>query len=80
MRKPKPRAEFASEADEAERMLDSLCWLYAEDMSLDLDIPQEVCADEIKQCILDGRLVLDFNEKRDAVRIIVGPNFTAHSQ
>jgi len=69
MKKPQPRAEFVSEADEQEHILNCLCWLQAERMSLDLDIPQEICAEQIKEYIQNGRLRVEFDEKRDRVRV-----------
>jgi hypothetical protein len=38
-------------------------------------MPHEHCADIYKEGVLDGRLVLDWDEKNDRVRIIPGPLF-----
>ena len=37
MKKPKPRTKFASQHEEDMHVLDCLCWLQAEQMSLDLE-------------------------------------------
>ena len=55
MQKPKPRDKFASKDDEYMHLLDCMCWMTAEDMSLDLEMSHEDCADWLKQGVLEGR-------------------------
>jgi hypothetical protein len=55
-------------------MLDCLCWIYAERMSLDLDLPPEDCADSVKHLVLSGRFIIDFNAKGDRVRLMPAPS------
>ena len=74
MRRPESRDKFKSETEEREHMLDCLCWMYAERMSLDLDLPPEDCADSVKHLVLSGRIVIDFDEKRDRVRLMPAPS------
>jgi hypothetical protein len=74
MRRPEPRDKFKSEAEELEHTLDCLCWAYAESASLDLDLPVEDCADSVKHLVLCGRVVIDFDEKRDRFRLMPAPS------
>jgi hypothetical protein len=68
---------YKSTPTDAEKVLDSYCRLMAtERMSLDLDIPQEVCADAIKQLVLEGRWLIDFDNKR--WRLIAAPSTAAN--
>ena len=64
MKRPKPISlnhKFASEEEERQFTIDCLAWFYAERMSLDLDIPQEACADRIKEMILTGKLQIELD-------------------
>jgi hypothetical protein len=46
MQNPKFRTiKFSSDEDLEEYMLDCLCWVFGEHMSLELDMPHEDCAD-----------------------------------
>jgi hypothetical protein len=76
MQRPKPRTKFTSKADEYEHYLDRFCWEASETMSLDLDVPREPLADELKKRIRDGRLVIDLDPETDRLRLITGSNFT----
>jgi hypothetical protein len=78
MKKPTPRTKFASDRNEAEHLLDCICWLQAENVSLDLDRPQEVCADLLKQQLLEGRLLIEFDEARDRYRMVPAPSLANH--
>jgi hypothetical protein len=78
MQKPKARTEYANEHDELMHTLDCLCWLTAEDMSLDLGISQEECADLVKLDVIEGRLVIDFDRAGDQVRLIPAPSPSTH--
>jgi hypothetical protein len=78
MQKPKPRAEFASDADEQMHMLNCICWMLAEDMSLELDIPQGECAEHLKRGVLEGRYIIDFDRADDGVRLIPAPSLAAN--
>jgi hypothetical protein len=73
MQKPERRDTFANETEEMENMLDWLCWIHAEQVSLDLDLPQEDCADSIKWLYLHG--LIRFNAT-DAC-VIPGPALAA---
>jgi hypothetical protein len=77
MQKPKPRTKFADEDDERMHLLDCFCWLQAEDISLDLEISQEECAEVLKQQVLKGRLVIEFDGDERA-RLIRAPSLAEH--
>jgi hypothetical protein len=78
VKKPKPRTRFASEADEYNHVLDCMCWLFSEDMSLELDMPHEDCADLYKRLLLEGRLIIDFDQKGDRVRLMPAPSLATN--
>jgi hypothetical protein len=78
MQKPKSRTQFASERDELMHTLDCLCWLQAKDMSLDLGMSQENCADLLKQEVIEGRLVIELDRAGDRVRLMPAPSLAAH--
>jgi hypothetical protein len=75
MKKPEPRHinSFIDDADEDEHILNSLCSIYAEQMSVEIDMSTEKCADMIKDLVLSGRAVIDVDEKHDRVRLIPAP-------
>jgi hypothetical protein len=73
MRKPKPRTAFANDADHQMHILDCICWLTADGMSLDLGMSQEDCADFLKRSVFDGRYVVDFDRAGDRARLIPRP-------
>jgi hypothetical protein len=78
MQKPKARTEFTSKDDECLHLLDCMCWITAEEMSLDLEMSQEDCADQLKQGVLEGRYVIDFDRAGDRVRLIPAPSLETH--
>jgi hypothetical protein len=78
MQKPRPRSEFASHDDEMEHLLDCICWLQAEQMSLDLGMSTEDCADQVKLELAIGRIVIEFDEKRDRYRLMPAPSLAGH--
>ena len=78
MQKPEARTEFADEGDEMEHALDCLCWLTADDVSLDMGISQEDCADLLKQAVIEGRMLVDFDRARDRARLIPAPSQETH--
>jgi hypothetical protein len=78
MKKPEPRTEFTSKEDELDHILECVCWLQAEGMSLDLGMPQEYCADVLKQGVLEGRYIIDFDRIGDRVRLIPAPSLATH--
>ena len=59
-------------------LLDCMCWMTAEDMSLDLEMSHEDCADWLKQGVLEGRYVIDFDSAGDRVRLIPAPSLETH--
>jgi hypothetical protein len=71
MKKPQlpPPAKFASEADKQEHMLDCVCWFYAE-RHPDGPGTVEERAEGIKQLLLSGRVVINFDEEGDRFRIV----------
>jgi sRNA-binding protein len=58
--------------------IDAMCWLYAEQASLDWGIPQEEGADRIKQLIFEGRFIIEFDKKRDRARLVLAPSLAKH--
>ncbi|WP_271605669.1 hypothetical protein [Bradyrhizobium sp. CCBAU 11434] len=76
MQKPRPRVHFVDEADEQEHVLNCACWMYAEDMALELDLPPEFCADRVKAMVLDGRLIFEVAGER--VRLMPAPSLAEH--
>lgn len=83
MKKPKPVPEnhkFASKAERDAHFFNCMCWVLSEDMSLECDMPHEDCADFYKKAILDGRLIVELDEKNDRIRAVLSPTFTRHEQ
>jgi hypothetical protein len=74
MKKPKPRTKFANETDEQDHILNGVCWMVAERMSLDLGMRVEDCANFLKQKLSEGRLVIDFDEKDNRWRLMPAPS------
>jgi hypothetical protein len=68
MKKPRPRTEFANYQDEADHVLDGLCWLQAKDFPRTAGRRGEI-ADDLKELYRRGDLVLE----RDGLRVRLAP-------
>jgi hypothetical protein len=69
MKKPRPRTDFANYQDEADHLLDGLCWLQAKDFLRTAGLRRGEIADDLKELYRRGDLVIE----RDGLRVRLAP-------